>query len=257
MSQPCLFCDNSSGSREHLWPAWIHDRKDFGPIKMQIGKSETIIRPNPQLKVKTVCGVCNNGWMSDLEAENIPIIGSMLREIAMPLDQEQQKLVAAWSVKTAMMSDSMKGRNAPNKFYTRDECLNLRQSRQIPSRTLIWIGRVDGMHLADVGNDFTFLYPNGERLTSNTVSTIVTGHFVVQVVTVHMDRECANIDAIPCKFGNWDEKLIQIWPIQKPVVQWPPKVSFTNGGPEGIAYLLDRWRLGEQTDIISAGKVPD
>jgi hypothetical protein len=72
-----------------------------------------------------------------------------------------------------------------------------------------------------------------------------------------MDSEGANIDEIPCKFGNWDEKLIQIWPIQKPVVQWPPKISFTNGGPEGIAYLLDRWRLGEQTDIISAGKVPD
>jgi hypothetical protein len=96
--------------------------------------------------VKTVCGICNNGWMSDLEADNIPVIGSMMQDIAIPLDEAQQKLVAAWSVKTAMVSDSMKGRAAPNQFYTRDECINMRLKREIPARTLIWISRIDGMH---------------------------------------------------------------------------------------------------------------
>jgi hypothetical protein len=66
--------------------------------------------------------------------------------------------------------------------------------------------------------------------------------------------EGVNLDSIPCKIGNWADKLIQIWPIQQPVVDWPPKGTFTNGGPEGISYLMDRWRLGEETDIISSGK---
>lgn len=103
MPAKCLFCDNQSGSKQHLWPKWIHERKDFGPLRIQRGSSEKKIIPNPEIMVKTVCGICNNGWMSDLEAGNIPVIGSMLQDIAIPLDEAQQKVVAVWSLKTAMM----------------------------------------------------------------------------------------------------------------------------------------------------------
>lgn len=251
MPEPCIFCDNNSGSREHLWPKWIHERKDFGPLKMQRGKAGRVIIPHPEITVKTVCGICNNGWMSDLEAENIPIIGSMLQDIATLLDEAQQKTVAAWSVKTAMMSDSMKGRNAPNRFYNRDECVDMRLAREIPARTLIWIGRIDGMHLVDIGTDFTLLDPDKNRIGMGSVDTIVAGHFITQAVTVHVEKEGVEIPALTCKMGNWNESLIQIWPIQKPTVHWPPKVTFTNGGPQGIAYLMDRWRIGEGVDQIT------
>jgi hypothetical protein len=60
----CIFCDNNSGSKEHLWPKWIHERKDFGPLNFQLGGSEKKVIPNPEITVKTVCGVCNNGWMA-------------------------------------------------------------------------------------------------------------------------------------------------------------------------------------------------
>jgi hypothetical protein len=252
MPTPCIFCDNNSGSREHLWPKWIHECHDFGPIKMEINGSAAIVRPNPELKVKTVCGVCNNGWMSDLEAENVPVIGEMLADMPLDLNENQQRLVAAWSVKTAMMSDSMKGRNVSNKFYTRDECVDIRLTRTTPPRTLIWIGRIDGTHLALAGNDFTFNDRAGSRLATNTANTIVAGHFVTQVVTVHINQPGEHLEAIPCKIGNWNEKLIQIWPIQQPIVHWPAKAFFTNGGPDGIAYLMDRWRVGDETDKISA-----
>lgn len=33
-----------------------------------------------ELKVKTVCGICNNRWMSVLKKENIPIIGEMVED---------------------------------------------------------------------------------------------------------------------------------------------------------------------------------
>ena len=154
MSTLCLFCDNNSGSKEHLWPKWIHERKDFGPLRIQRSSSEQKIIPNPEIMVKTVCGFCNNGWMSSLEAQNIPIVGSMMQDLAIPLDGAQQKLVGAWSVKTAMVGDSMKGRGAPNQFYNRDECASMRVSRGIPARTLIWIGRIQGMHLGNFGTDF-------------------------------------------------------------------------------------------------------
>lgn len=242
MPPPCIFCDNNSGSREHLWPDWLLKRHTFGPIKMQIGTKQRIIKPTPELKVKTVCGTCNNGWMSQLEADNIPIIGPMSDGTPTTLDTAAQTLVAAWSVKGAMMSDSMRGRTG-TKFYTRDECLNMRISRTIPPNTLVWIGRVDGEHIANVGTDFTWNDKSGKHLATNCLCTIAAGHCVKQVVSVHVEQPGANIQSIPCKAGNWDEKLIQIWPIQQPVVHWPPKIAITNGGPDGIAYLLDRWRL--------------
>lgn len=251
MPEPCIFCDNNSGSREHLWPKWIHERKDFGPLKMQRGKSKKVVIPHPEVTVKTVCGICNNGWMSDLEAENIPIIGNMLQDITLPLDEAQQKTVGAWAMKAAMMTDSTKGRLAPNRFYKREECINMRLSREIPARTLIWIGRIKDMHLADIGTDFTVADPDKNRIAMGSVSTIAAGHFVTQVVTIHVEKEGVEISALSCKMGDWDESLIQIWPIKKPSVLWPPKVTFTNGGPRGIAYLMDRWRIGEGVDQVT------
>ncbi|HYM77464.1 MAG TPA: hypothetical protein VE377_15930 [Candidatus Dormibacteraeota bacterium] len=184
--------------------------------------------------------------MSKLEAENIPTIGSMLQDIAISLDEAQQESVAAWTVKTAMVSDSMKGRAAPNQFYSRDERLKMRISREIPPRTLIWIARMDGMHLGDFGTDFALFSPQKERIGMGSVTTIVAGHFVTQAVSVHVEKENTEISELGCKMGDWNDSLVQIWPTQKPTVQWPPKVSFTNGGPRGLAYLTDRWRIGEE-----------
>ena len=218
---------------------------------MQRGKAGKVIIPNPEITVKTVCGICNNGWMSDLEADNIPIIGNMLDDIAVPLDETQQKTVSAWAVKTAMIGDSTKGRLAPNRFYKRDECVSLRLTHGIPTRTLVWICRIDGMHLASIGTDFTLVDADKNRIAMGSVATIVVGHFVTQVVTVHVEKEGVEISALSCKMGNWDDSLIQIWPIKKPTVHWPPEVTFMNDrGPRGIAYLMDRWRIGGGVDRI-------
>src|SRR6266700_7135246 len=102
MPQHCLFCDNNSGNAEHLWAKWIHDRKNFGPIKMKRGQGEDIIIPDPEITVKSVCATCNNGWMSCLETTNIPVIGAMMSDIAITLDRQQQESVAAWAMKPAM-----------------------------------------------------------------------------------------------------------------------------------------------------------
>lgn len=246
MAQPCLFCDNIPGSREHLWPAWIHRRKDFGPIRLQRGMSPEVIVHNPQQTVKTVCGTCNGGWMSSLEAENIPLIGSMFQDISIPLDAAQQHSVAVWAMKTAMMLESTKGRNAANGFYTHEEGLNLRVSRTIPDRTRIWIGRISEQHLGASGTDFTIQTSDGKRLGMGSVATITVGHFVVQVVTTHIDPEYAAVDIpdVQPKPGDWDKMLLKIWPSGRQSLDWPPQVSFTNGGPLGSAFLLDRWRVG-------------
>ena len=63
MLESCLFCDNASGSREHLFPKWVLERLGIQQVRMQRGQGRTKII-NPELKAKTVCGTCNNGSMS-------------------------------------------------------------------------------------------------------------------------------------------------------------------------------------------------
>lgn len=92
MPTACLFCENPAGNREHLWPKWIHERKNFGPIRHKIGNRPEKIVGDPEQTIKTVCSVCNNGWMSQLEDENKPIIASMFSDLTIPLDEGQQAL---------------------------------------------------------------------------------------------------------------------------------------------------------------------
>jgi hypothetical protein len=226
MSQSCLFCDNTPGSREHLWPAWIHKRRDFGLIRMQRGTSAEVI-VNPEQKVRTVCSVCNNGWMSKLEQENIPLIGSMFQDLSIPLNEAQQHTVAAWAVKTAMMFDSTKGRNSDNRFYTKSDGVGLRVNREIPNLTRIWIGRMSSLHLNHAECDIALL-SGSTRIGTASVSTIAAGHFAAQVVTIHPGSELAKQPTIELyhKPRDWDNMLLSIWPIERPTVIWPPKISF-------------------------------
>jgi hypothetical protein len=55
----------------------MHEKKDFGPLRVKRGDREEIIVPDPEQTVRTVCSVCNNGWMHNLEDANIPLIGKM------------------------------------------------------------------------------------------------------------------------------------------------------------------------------------
>jgi hypothetical protein len=256
MAEPCLFCDNPSGSREHLWPAWIHKRKDFGALRMRRGDGPEVILPNPQQTVKTVCGKCNNGWMSALEAENIPIIGSMFQDLSIPLDETQQQTVAVWAVKTTMMFESTKGRKAENRFYTKDEGINLRVGRQIPNLTRVWLARIAGSHLNHSGTDFELL-SDSARIGIATVSTIILGNFIAQVVTIHPGSELFTQPEITLhpKPGDWDNLTLSIWPVERPWVTWPPKVSFTNGGLLGIGHLLVRWNGGTKVAKITKDSV--
>jgi hypothetical protein len=107
----CIFCDNESGSEEHVWGAWIHRRVKFGPIRMQEGTGPELIDDDPERTINTVCHTCNNTWMSRLEEKNIPVIGNMLENKPTVIDAGRQRLLMEWAVKTAIVMDSIKDRH--------------------------------------------------------------------------------------------------------------------------------------------------
>jgi hypothetical protein len=249
----CLFCPEAANSLEHLWPKWVHERRDFGPLKHKRGTTDIII-PNPQITVKAVCRPCNNGWMSKLELISIPLIGSMMQNVSIQLDRGQQTTVAAWLMKMAFPTDWTRIGGRTKRFYSRDECAAFAHDLTISDRTRIWIGHITSSHLSTDGNDLARLArANATRLGTSTAVTLAVGHLAAQVVTDHLLPEFAKEDAPDSqpKSSPWANKLVQIWPIEKDWVMWPPKASFTNGGPEGYGYLMNRWRVGQQVDQVS------
>lgn len=253
MNLICIFCGDESGSEEHLWPAWMHRLIKFGPIRVQEGSGPEIIEDDPEKKINTVCRTCNNKWMSQLEEKNIPSLKPMIQNIAITIDPGRQRLLTEWAIKTAMVQDSIKPRIDNENFYTRAEREAMRLNRQIPDRTRIWIGSLTEAHLGAFGTDFTIVGTDGNtRIGTGIVTTIVAGHFAVQVITEHVMPEYAHLGLLGIQphAGDWDDKLIEIYPKKHKKIEWPTKKSFTNGGRDGIAYLMHRWKTGEKVKQI-------
>lgn len=125
----CVFCRREGGlTKEHVFPQWIWREHGAGRVPPKIineGPSRSIenfwggvdgpvgqfLTPGndkPTLHatgmiVRAVCGACNNGWMSDLETEVIPIVRKVVSgRIWRPRSAEVQTL-RRWAVKTALM----------------------------------------------------------------------------------------------------------------------------------------------------------
>ena len=252
MNAHCLFCENPACSREHLWPKWILARGKYGPMRHQLGKNEAVFI-RPEMTVKTVCGRCNNGWMSSLESECIPVIGSMLQGLTVPLSDEEQNLVSLWAIKTAMMMDSIKGRDAEKRFYSHDECERLRTDCTIPPETRVWLGYYEAEGLGGFGTDFTIVSPElqMQRVGWGMANTIVVGHLAVQVVTIHRhpDHVHRDVTDVQPKPMDWENLLVQIWPASRYLI-WPPKLMLENKGGHGIGRLMERWRIGDCVDEL-------
>ncbi|HTF66369.1 MAG TPA: hypothetical protein VK638_27170 [Edaphobacter sp.] len=88
---PCIFCNNESGSEEHLWPDWVHkfikkNGIDLGGLRVQEGTGPETIEYDLEKKINTVCHTCNNTWMSRIEDKNRARFLKMLENEPFTLD---------------------------------------------------------------------------------------------------------------------------------------------------------------------------
>jgi hypothetical protein len=237
----CLFCANPANSREDLWPLWVLERVNTREkIRRTIGKKASYHTVSRKIRIKSVCTTCNNEWMSKLEEQCIPLIGSLLEDVAFRLDSSTQLLVALWTTKIAMVLDSLK--ENPKKFYLRTDCEKLKDTRSIPAGTTIWMGRYFGRTLHTGFATFTALDKSVPAADCSTM-TIVIGHLILEVTSVRFRHEYRNrVVGFQPNPGRWDQLLIPIWPTVSDAAFWPPPLSFRNSGPLHIGHLLNRWR---------------
>jgi hypothetical protein len=134
----CLFCGRTLRlSNEHIIPQWLMDHLGIRDTTISPTVTETAsarivnLRRHPvrAFVAGTVCGTCNNGWMSRLEADVkpilIPLIDDPRRMEALGL--HERTTIARWTVKTAAVlnrasafgsSGNEMSRPVPNGYLT-------------------------------------------------------------------------------------------------------------------------------------------
>ncbi len=249
----CKFCGNPADSREHVIADWILQKINIqDEIRRVVGKSAPVWFRNVQnLRVKSVCTTCNNGWMSALESDSKPTIERLLTGSGIfRLHPAQQAIVARWAVKTAMVFETTAPPPPKSKghFYPQDECEQLRLNSAIPPRTIVWLGQFSGVGLWESGTHIWHNGEIGECATHGQVVTIVLDHLAIQVFTVHVLTKNSSVTPnipqreAPC---DWSQLTVPIWPVAGSI-SWPPFRSFSADGPLSIGLLVTRFKTGRE-----------
>jgi hypothetical protein len=186
--------------------------------------------------------------MSAIESENKPHMLAMMNDKPTLLLPIQQKLLTRWAILKSMILDGSSPQRRPIPFYTECERTGMKPPlRSLPVNTFTWIGRLSVKDAVHAGlTDTSGAINNIPKSFRCCVTTIVVGHLVIQVATIHVIAPFATQRTCPTvKPGAWDVNLLDIWPVfgEK---SWPPRFSFgLKGTTHHIAQLINRWNIGE------------
>ena len=155
-NRTCVFCAARSVlTREHVFGDWLtRIGLDLDPVAHAAGplnrtaRDLGVVRPFHN-RVREVCGQCNGGWMSRLEAAARRVLTPFIRGQPGYMEPADQGAIAAWVQKTALVAmllssdeDRARGYGLPSSEYRK---LYERRDAEGPlPATEVWIGRYEG-----------------------------------------------------------------------------------------------------------------
>jgi len=128
----CAFCDTlltrENRSKEHILPKWLLDFLEVRGEKIQpthfsnIGETITTRHHTLEgLLAGQICDLCNNGWMSQLEQEAMPILKPLMLGTTriVDLNENERQIISRWTAKTAFALNSSSNylKNVPSSHY--------------------------------------------------------------------------------------------------------------------------------------------
>ncbi len=154
MDNCCIFCGRTPVSREHLWPNWLGQeaalRESFDHrIEQEADGLETrdvkFSTPPFNQVVRVVCGPCNAGWMSAIEANAKPILQDLIYGRGRTLDPGDQRKLATWAFLKACLFDELHPRERVVPAEHRQRFFTYRQ----PPATgiAIWLGTYEALQV--------------------------------------------------------------------------------------------------------------
>jgi hypothetical protein len=245
----CIFCLRRGLTQEHVFADWLRvlfprnasDTHTAGTTTWGKAKHGRIYAM-PALrmrqghsgsrKVRYVCGPCNNGWMSRMEARTRPILMPLIQGLPHRISTFDQQYLAAWVAKTVMVAEYL----YPDRTAIPDlHRLWMYANLEPPPEWSIWMAHYSGMALS---HHMCALHPAkppgpGEVAPPDTQSTSIgMGHLFIQVLSTTV----AGLE-----FGLDNETVLRrIWPCTNQMITWPPPRFVGDVGADFLAGTLAR-----------------
>jgi hypothetical protein len=240
-TRACAFCGfYGKLTGEHLFGDWLtriglsSERAPHfaGPLNRSPRNLGT--PPSFSMKVRNVCGTCNNGWMSRLETVAARVLTSPVLGRPAVIDVVDQPFIAVWVQKTALVAmlvssaqDRAGGYGLPAEEY--HSLFELRDRAMPLPQTEIWLGRYRGKYRKSSVQVTPMVVkvdelPEPERPQAY-VMTVTIGEVLLQ--GVRFASPALQLSLAP------EQGLARIWPTTGPVT-WPCGVPIDD---ESIAAL--------------------
>jgi hypothetical protein len=128
----CAFCDRTlsreNRSKEHILPQWLLDFLEIRDENIQpthfSSNGETLTTRHHTLEgllAGQVCEECNNGWMSQLEQDALPILKPLMlgETTVVERNENERQIISRWTAKTAFALNSASNylKNVPLEHY--------------------------------------------------------------------------------------------------------------------------------------------
>lgn len=141
----CCFCGGTPCTEEHIWPKWAHSMLPKGDghyRRLQVGfqgEEQEVFSRDRQgstttIRIRRVCGTCNNEWMSSLEEQAQPVLTKLIRGRRFVLLAEDQDTLAQYFCMKAMVSD---GSRLDAEIFNQVERTAFYERQELPSRCQI------------------------------------------------------------------------------------------------------------------------
>jgi hypothetical protein len=219
----CIFCDRPVGSTEYLWPEWlcrrVTDTPRFRSAQRQELHGDALLiermREEVDQTVSCLCEQCTHGWMQRLDDDVSGFLTSMVDGNKTRLSQRQQRLLARWAAKIAVVMECVYDDPIPTPRRARDY---LRRVGVHPG-TQVLIGRYDGKARLLAHERDLFSHTIDDTVHHLTQSTLVIGKVLIQVFADPW-RESA-----PQPAEDTMSLLVPLVPSRSRKVDWPPGLT--------------------------------
>ena len=238
----CAFCPATANlTAEHIISEWIEDLfPGKSTVKYKDGRGRIAEWDTEKIdwKARVVCASCNNGWMSDIEAQRAkPVLTPLItgEQIWIPITQETARSIAIFAFKTAVVMDHAYRRNEEPWFPSRLR-YGFRENQSIPSGLEMWMCAASGLRKliylesGYYAGNLTPTYP-----VYSYVCTVAIGHFVFQL---HSGKHFGYTKLYP--LPDFDAIAVQFWPHLRSGMVWPFAAHLR--GNDDFRRFCMRWR---------------
>lgn len=230
-SEHCAFCGATDTTGEHVFPKWVsRELVQLAPLQVMTERGP---RQSPSIEITVpVCEKCNNRWLSVLENDVQSVLRPLIRGEERTLTPGEQRLLATWAVKTALMLDLASGAPIiPAGFY-----YELRQLRTALPSQAVWLAAYLGKSKAIWAEHRGLHIGVGAAEPPNAFVTTFSVFRVVFQVVGHFTKGGATFD---------DSRLLgvglsPIWPARDEAVEWPRgRLAFADDGLTELAASIN------------------